>query len=104
MAGYFFLDVREVTDQARLDAYRSRVLATVQRFGGRYLLVGGQCEVVEGDWRPVFPVLITFPTLDHAHRWYNSHEYNELKAMRLSATRGNGVFMESEVNEFVRDA
>ena len=36
------------------------MLATVEKYGGRYLMVGGQCDVVEGSWRPVFPVLIRF--------------------------------------------
>lgn len=103
MAGYFFLDMREITNQAKLEEYRSRVLATVERFEGRYLVVGGKCEVVEGGWCPVFPVLIRFPTLEQAQRWYDSEEYRELKALRLTATTGDGIFMESELSDFVRD-
>jgi uncharacterized protein (DUF1330 family) len=93
-----------VNSDRNLLEYRSRVLATVERYEGRYLLVGGKCEIVEGDWQPVFPVLIRFPTLEHAHCWYNSVEYRDLKAMRLAATKGCAVFMDSEVNEFVHDA
>ncbi len=52
MAAYCFLDVREVIDPAKLQEYRSRVLATVQLYRGRYLIVGGKCDVVEGTWRP----------------------------------------------------
>ncbi|HEX8190469.1 MAG TPA: DUF1330 domain-containing protein [Pyrinomonadaceae bacterium] len=47
-----------------------------------------------GEWRPVFPVLIEFPDLETAHRWYDSEEYRELKALRLAATKGNAVFIE----------
>jgi len=33
--------------------------------------------------------------LEHAHRWYDSEEYRELKSLRLAAVRSNGgVFME----------
>ena len=42
MAAYFFFDVREITDPPRLEEYRSRVLATVEQYEGRYLLVGGE--------------------------------------------------------------
>ncbi len=104
MAAYFFLDIREITDPGKLEEYRGRVLATVEQYEGRYLLVGGECEVIEGDWQPSFPVLIKFPTREHAHRWYDSEEYRDLKAMRLAATSGNGVFMQSQISEFVRDA
>jgi uncharacterized protein (DUF1330 family) len=94
MSAYFFVDVREVVDAAKLDSYRQRVLATVERHGGRYLTVGGRFEVVEGSWKPVFPVLIEFPSLEEAHRWYDSDEYRPLKDMRLQATRGDAVFID----------
>jgi uncharacterized protein (DUF1330 family) len=38
--------------------------------------------------------VIEFPSLDQAHRWYESEEYRELKNLRLSATCGDAVFME----------
>ena len=94
MPPYYFLDVLEVTDPAKLERYREGVLATVEQYGGRYLTVGGQAEVVEGDWQPVFPVFIEFPNLEQAHRWYDAEEYRELKALRLAATKGNAVFIE----------
>ena len=102
MSAYYFLDVLEVTDPEKLERYRARVLATVEQYGGRYLTVGGQCDVVEGDWKPVFPVLIEFPSLEQARRWYDAEEYRDLKTLRLAATRGNAVFIEG--NGFSRPA
>lgn len=98
MAAYCFFDVHEVTDADKMEKYRAGVLATVEHYGGRYLTVGGKCDVVEGDWEPVFPVIIEFPSLEQAHRWYNSEEYKDLKALRLAATYGTAVFIEG--NEF----
>lgn len=100
MAAYCFFDVLEVVDPEKLEKYRDGVMATVESHGGRYLTVGGQCDVVEGEWRPVFPVLLEFPSLEQAHRWYDSEEYRELKALRLAATKGNAVFIAG--NEFKR--
>lgn len=94
MPAYFFFDMLAVTEPEKLDRYRQVVRATVERYGGRYLTVGGQCDVVEGEWRPVFPVLIEFPSLEHARRWYDSEEYRDPKALRLAAARGNAVFIE----------
>jgi uncharacterized protein (DUF1330 family) len=94
MAAYFFVDVLEVSDGQKMEQYRDGVLATVEKYGGRYLTVGGQCDVVEGNWRPVFPVLIEFPSMERGHAWYNSEEYRGLKALRLAATRGHAVFIE----------
>ena len=100
MTAYCFFDVLEVTDAEALKDYQSHVRDTVKRHGGRYLLVGGELEAVEGDWRPTFPVLIEFPSLEHARRWYGSDEYRRLKELRLSATRGHAVFMEGLPEEY----
>lgn len=94
MSAYCLFDVLEVTDPEKLEQYRSGVLATVERHGGRYLTVGGKCDVVEGQWQPRFPVLIEFPSLQQAHDWYSSEEYRPLKELRLAATKGNAVFIE----------
>lgn len=99
MPAYCFFDVLEVTDPEKLERYRNGVLKTVELYGGRYLLVGGKCDIVEGQCRPGLPVLIDFPSLEQAHPWYDSNEYRELKALRLSATKCKPVFMESEPNE-----
>jgi uncharacterized protein (DUF1330 family) len=94
MPAYFLVDVCEVVDAAKLEDYRSRIRPVVEKFGGKYLVIGGKCEVVEGDWRPVLPVLIEFPSFARALEWYSSEEYRELKVLRLAATRGTGVFIE----------
>ncbi|MDQ4122126.1 MAG: DUF1330 domain-containing protein [Acidobacteriota bacterium] len=94
MSAYCFFDVLEVTDFDKMEKYREGVLATVEHYGGRYLTVGGKCDVVEGNWQPVFTVLIEFPNLEQAHRWYDSEEYRDLKTLRLAATKSNTVFIE----------
>lgn len=94
MPAYCFFDVLEVTDAEKLEEYRRGVSPTIERYGGRYLAVGGECVEVEGQWRPTFPVLIEFPSLEDARRWYDSEEYRGLKALRLAATRGNAVFID----------
>ena len=96
MSAYFLVDVRQVLDGAKMDDYRARISPVVEKFGGRYLVAGGPFEVVEGSYQPVFPVLIQFPTMDDARRWYDSDDYRELKRLRLSATVSNGVFMEGK--------
>ena len=103
MTAYYIFDVLKVTESEALQEYQRHVRDTVKRNGGRYLLVGGELEAVEGDWRPTFPVLIEFPSLEHARRWYRSDEYRKLKDLRLSATRGHAVFMEGLPEEYATD-
>ena len=94
MAAYCFFDILEFTDQDKMEKYRAGVLETVEKYQGRYLVLGGKCDVVEGNWRPTVPVIIEFPSLEQAHRWYNSPEYKPLLKLRLEGSRGNAVFIE----------
>lgn len=93
MAAYAFFDNLSVLDPERLATYKERVGRVIERFGGRYVVLGGEAQRVEGDWQPAFPVMIEFADLDTARRWYDSSEYAELKALRLSAVRCNGVLI-----------
>ncbi len=93
MSAYCLFDNVEVTDLAKLQEYKARVAPVVEQYGGRYVVLGGQVDLMEGAWKPAYPVMIEFPTLEHAHRWYDSEEYRELKALRLSAGRFNAVFI-----------
>ena len=45
MAAYFLFDVRHIHDQDLLAKYRQQVFATVERFGGRYRVLGGPVEM-----------------------------------------------------------
>ena len=103
MTAYCFFDVRKVVDPAMLEQYKNGVLATVQQYNGRYLILGGKCDSVEGSWQPVTPVLIRFPNLEQAYKWYDSPEYQEIKGWRLAATQSDAVFMESEPGAFVSE-
>ncbi len=94
MSAYFFFDVLEITDHPKVEQYLAGVFATVEQYGGRYLVLGGEADVVEGDWRPVYPVLVEFSDRQQAQRWYFSPEYRPLKALRVTATRSNAVCLE----------
>ena len=93
MAAYVLVDI-EVTDPAGFDEYRQRVPATLAAHEGRFLVRGGAHEVVEGSWRPRRLVVLEFPSLAQARRWYDSEEYREPKAMRLRTSKANIVFVE----------
>ena len=44
-------------------------------------------ESKEGDWQPRLVVMLEFPSLEQAERWYTSSEYKPLIAMREKAAR-----------------
>lgn len=93
MPAYFLVDTREVKDAEKLQEYGARVAPVIEKFGGRIVVRGGTFEVVEGTYHPVRLVLLEFPSMDRARKWYDSEEYRELKQMRLGATVSNAFFV-----------
>jgi uncharacterized protein (DUF1330 family) len=94
MSAFFLFENLGVHDDAAFAAYLRRVPATVARHGGRYRVRDGRVEIVEGARTLTAPVLIEFPRIDDARRWYHSDEYRPLKVMRLAALRSTGVLVE----------
>ena len=86
MAAYVIGDI-EVTNPAAFTEYRNRVGATVEQYGGKFVVRGGKVNPKEGDWQPRLLVMLEFPSFEHAERWYNSPEYKPLIAIREKAAR-----------------
>lgn len=90
MAAYVIADVETVNPDAYQE-YRRRVPATIEQYGGRFIVRGGQPEIKEGTWRPVRLVVIEFPSLDQARAWYNSPEYAAIIPLRERDARTHGL-------------
>ena len=93
MSAYVIVDVT-VTDQAAMEEYRKQVPATLAKYGGRFIVRGGAHQTMEGDWKPNRLVVLEFPSMEQAKRWYDSEEYREPKAMRLRAGHAKLVMVE----------
>jgi len=93
MAAYFIVDV-DVHDQQGIEEYRKGVPATIAEYGGRFLVRGGACSRFEGEWEPKRLVVLEFPSVEQARRWYDSEEYRELKALRMRTAKTHLLLVE----------
>jgi uncharacterized protein (DUF1330 family) len=93
MPGYVIAEV-EVTDPAGFEEYRKQVSATIQKYGGRYVVRGGACQALEGDRPPGRLVVIEFSSAEQARRWYDSEEYRGPKALRIKCARSRLLLVE----------
>ena len=93
MSAYVLVEV-DVGNAEHYDRYRPLAAASVEQYGGRYLVRGGQSEVLEGDRVPNRLVVLEFPDADGARRWYHSPEYTAAKAIRDGAATGSFVLVE----------
>jgi len=65
MAAYIVVQV-DVKDPVRYDEYRKMVKPTLDSFGGRFLVRGGEVENLEGGWKPARFVIIEFDSAAQA--------------------------------------
>lgn len=86
------IDVRDPETYAR---YRTANPEIVKKFGGRYLAVGGEVQVLEGDWVPRRTVIIEFPDMAAIRAFYESKEYAEVRGIRWQSADSRLVAFET---------
>lgn len=91
---FCIFDNIDITDRSKLEEYKEKVFPVVTAFGGKYLVASDRIRVVEGNWQPRYLVMIEFPGFDEANRWYGSEEYRELKNLRQSSGKFDGIIVE----------
>jgi uncharacterized protein (DUF1330 family) len=85
MKAYIIVDVR-ITDAALYEDYKKLTPASLQPFGGRFIVRGGATTTLEGDWVPGRIVVLEFPSMEQAKAWWSSDGYAPAKAIRQSAS------------------
>ena len=93
MAAYVVVNV-DVKDPARYEAYKSMVPPTIAAYGGRFLVRGAPLHEMEGTWPRPRLVILEFPDVDSAKRWWASPEYAEAKALRQANADAELVIVE----------
>ncbi len=51
MSAYVIVEI-DILDPAGYGEYKKLAGATVEKYGGKYIVRGGRTEVLEGDWQP----------------------------------------------------
>jgi uncharacterized protein (DUF1330 family) len=87
MSAYVIVNV-DTKHPQEYEHYKQMAQETVAQYGGRYLVRGGQMNVLEGSWEPTRIVVLEFPSYKKAHEWWHSAEYAPAKELRqrLSTT------------------
>lgn len=93
MTSYAIAHLREVEFGADIVEYLRRIDATLEPFGGRFVVHGAQPEVVEGPF-PGHLVVIGFPSREQARAWYDSPAYREILPLRTGSSDGVAVIVD----------
>jgi uncharacterized protein (DUF1330 family) len=88
--------IAHVTDVQMGDdiiGYLRGIDATLEPFGGRFLIHGGTPTTLEGTWTGDL-IVIEFPDRDSALDWYNSDEYQKILPLRLENSSGAAMIID----------
>ena len=92
MATYAIVQV-DVTDADEYGKYAALAGPAVSKYGGEFLARGGAVEVMEGTSRARC-VIIKFPDMDTAKRFYHGPEYQEALSYALPVSTRDYKFVE----------
>jgi len=93
MAAYLIANIR-VTDPEAYRQYVRAVPATIEAYGGKYLVRGGAAQKLEGDLEPERLVMLEFESMERAREWWASDAYAALKELRRSASVSSLLLVE----------
>ncbi len=94
MNAYVISEV-EILDDRLIETYRAMAQATIEQYGGRYIVRGGDVELVEGERNPARRfIVVEFPSMERAREWYHSPEYAQALKVRATALTRTLVFVE----------
>jgi uncharacterized protein (DUF1330 family) len=81
----YLIAMIEVTDWEKYREYTKASSKAVARYGGRFIVRGGDKITLEGPEENRRIVVIEFPSLEQVKTYYDSKEYQEAKRLRLGA-------------------
>jgi uncharacterized protein (DUF1330 family) len=82
---YMVVDARS-SDPERMAEYRKLAQVAVAAYGGSYLVRGAAYETLEGGWQPQRLVVLQFPDMNTARKFYDSPEYVAARAARAGVS------------------
>ena len=74
MSGYAIFNI-EIKKPEEYKEYVEKVKPLAEKFGGDYIIRGGETKVLEGNWEYPRTVVIKFPSYEKALECHNSKEY-----------------------------
>ncbi|HUG23926.1 DUF1330 domain-containing protein [Piscinibacter sp.] len=85
MSSAYIIANVQVTDPVQYEDYKKFSTIAMQAHGAEVCVRGGALEVLEGDWQPDRLVILKFPSVEQAKRFYDSTEYLRAREARENA-------------------
>jgi uncharacterized protein (DUF1330 family) len=96
MAAYLIARV-SVTDWNKYDQYMKVTPGIIAKYGGKFIVRGGQTVTLEGPTEKWRIVVVEFPDLEKAKEFYYSQDYTDAKTLREGAALAQFVAVEGVI-------
>jgi uncharacterized protein (DUF1330 family) len=88
MSAFVLVEV-DIHNMEVYEEYKKLTPASIETFGGKFVIRGLPVEALEGEWKHDRLVLLEFPNKEKALEWYNSENYQKAKKIREKASSAN---------------
>ena len=82
MSSAYILANVDVRNPQQYEEYKRLSTIAMKAHGAEVCVRGGKAEVLEGDWSPDRLVLLKFPSMEQARKFYDSTEYGAARKAR----------------------
>ncbi|MDE2228257.1 MAG: DUF1330 domain-containing protein [Alphaproteobacteria bacterium] len=93
MTAYLVAEI-EVTDAAAYEPYKKMAGESIPRHGGKFIVRGGRTVALEGE-KPKRIVVVEFPSVEAAEKFYHSPDYQAAVKVRQKASKGRLYIVEA---------
>lgn len=93
MSAYLICMVR-VDDAETYKKYTAQTPALIEKYGGRFLVRGGNVTAIEGAPFKDRLVVLEFPSKEAVERFYRSPEYREVMKIRHASSKSRFLLAE----------
>ena len=94
MSTYGIARLRNVAIGPAIVEYLQRIDATLEPFGGKFVVHGGPYEVLEGNWSGDV-IIVEFADRERARGWYESPTYREILPLRTDNSDADVIFIDT---------
>jgi len=84
----------EVKDWDAYKEYMKKVPSVIEKYGGKYIVRGGEILSDNTTWQPKRIVILEFPTAEDMNAFRNSEDYKPVAAIRLKASTSESFVVE----------
>ncbi len=94
MSAFLVVDTK-IDNPEAYEEYKALARPIAEKYGGVYRARGGAMKVLESDlWSPTRIVIVEFPDMESAEKFYNSRAYEPVKLIRRANAKCSLLLVE----------